>query len=136
MKTENNKKNYRKSKQKTRILEILKSTKLHPTADWIYEKLKPEFPSLSLGTIYRNLNILIDQGEILRLDFGHTFDRFDADTSRHGHFICEKCGIVSDLELQPLDNIDEKVFNSHGCKIKHYKIIFYGVCKNCINEII
>lgn len=126
---------YRKSKQKTRILEILRSTKSHPTADWIYEKLKPEIPALSLGTVYRNLNILLEQGEILRLDFGHTFDRFDGDTSRHYHFMCEKCGEVSDLELPPLNTLDKKVFNLCGHKIKYHKIVFYGICKNCLKNL-
>ena len=53
---------FRQSKQRTRILELLRSTEIHPTADWFYEKLKNEFPQLSLGTVYRNLSILVEQG--------------------------------------------------------------------------
>ena len=57
-------KKYRKSKQRQKILEILKSTEMHPTATWIYDQLKKEYPSLSLGNVYRNLNILVEQGSI------------------------------------------------------------------------
>ncbi len=65
---------YKKSRQREKILELLKSTGSHPTADWIYEKLKAEFPNLSMSTVYRNLNILIEQELIKKIDFGSAYD--------------------------------------------------------------
>ena len=76
-------KQYRKSKQRQKILGLLKATKSHPTASWIYEKLKHEFPSLSLGNVYRNLSILVEQGCIQELKFGSTFDRYDGNVNPH-----------------------------------------------------
>ncbi|MDZ7821056.1 MAG: transcriptional repressor [Candidatus Marinimicrobia bacterium] len=91
-------KTYRKSRQRERILELLRSTHSHPTATWIYDRLKPEFPSLSMGTVYRNLSILEAQERIVRLSSGSTFDRYDASTHPHAHFRCVKCGNVYDVE--------------------------------------
>ena len=81
---------YRRSKQRERIIKLLKNTEIHPTAGWIYNKLSQEFTDLSMGTVYRNLNILIEQGLVVKIDFGRTFDRFEANTTPHYHFICEK----------------------------------------------
>ena len=122
---------FRYSKQRERILEMLKSTDIHPTADWIYDKLKKEFPDLSMGTVYRNLNILYEQGLIKRIDFGKTFDRFDANIIDHYHFICEKCGAIIDLKI-PIDNsLNDKVTENTGYSTKSHKIQFYGICDKC-----
>lgn len=67
----------RTSPQRERILELLKHTDIHPTVDWVYSKLKKEFPKLSLGTVYRNLRILVEQGLVQRIPSGSTFDRYD-----------------------------------------------------------
>src|SRR4030042_6815239 len=96
-------KKIRHSKQRDRILEILKGTKTHPTANWIYNELKDEFPDLSMGTVYRNLNILNEQGLVKKIDFGSTFDRFEAQLHPHYHFICENCNEIIDLDV-PVDD--------------------------------
>src|SRR5512136_1321888 len=89
---------YRMTKQKRVILEVLKNTKSHPTADWVYDKVKKKIPNISLGTVYRNLNILKSQGEILELCYGKGFSRFDGNSSQHYHFTCEHCGRILDVE--------------------------------------
>ena len=126
---------YRKSRQRDRILEILHGTKSHPTADTIYLQLKSEFPDLSLGNVYRNLNILIDQGFIQRLDFGSTFNRFDGKLGVHSHFICEKCGAVSDLDidLESQSDILNLVNNNENREVNRYKLDFYGLCGKCVS---
>jgi Fur family peroxide stress response transcriptional regulator len=126
--------NYRKSKQRHEILEILKSTKNHPTADWIYGKLKGKFPKLSIGNVYRNLNILVEQGYIKRIGFGSTFDRFDAVSTPHYHFICEQCGSVLDLDLPVDDQLNQRAMKLSGYKVHHHKIQFYGLCDRCKNQ--
>lgn len=112
-------------------MELLRSTGSHPTATWLYDKLKDEFPNLSLGTIYRNLNILIEQGLINKIDFGSTFDRYDANIERHYHFICEKCDSIVDLSMPVMDELDKQVIQKTGFNIKRHRIEFYGLCGNC-----
>lgn len=123
---------YRKSRQRERILNILRNTKSHPTADTIYLEMKDEFPDLSLGNVYRNLNILVDTGMIQRLDFGSTFNRFDGNCETHPHFICEKCNCVSDLELTEDFNPGDFIKNNNGKKVKSFTLEFFGICEKCV----
>ncbi len=90
---------YRRSRQRERILELLQATGAHPTADWLYGRLRREFPRLSMGTVYRNIGILIEQGRLSRIAFGSTFDRLDANLQPHYHFLCERCDAIIDLDL-------------------------------------
>jgi len=125
------KKKYRQSKQRTKILEILRKTDLHPTASWIYDRLKKEFPQLSIGTVYRNLTILIDQGMIQKIENGSTFDRFDAHTNPHYHFICDVCGGIKDIDININEQIDRIITEKLPMTIKRHKIDFYGICPEC-----
>jgi len=124
-------KTYRRSRQRERILEVLQGTGTHPTASWVYDRLKSEFPDLSLGTVYRNLNILVEQGLIRKIDFGSTFDRYDANISQHYHFICERCGAITDLEFPIDDELNRKVEQAVGITPNRHRIEFYGICKQC-----
>lgn len=124
-------KQYRNSRQRERILEVLRSTECHPTATWLYDKLKPEFPKLSLGTVYRNLAILIDQGLAQKIDAGSTFDRFEAKTKPHYHLICRKCGKIVDFEAYLFPEIDEQIQRSTDFDIAGHRIDFFGTCPEC-----
>ena len=129
--TKEEKPKYRHSRQRQRILELLNSVETHPTANWLYDKLRVEFPSLSMGNVYRNLNILVEQGLIGRIDFGSTFDRFDANIDPHYHFVCEECGAIVDLDL-PVDNeLNERVSKITNLKAQRHNIQFYGLCDKC-----
>ena len=121
----------RQSKQRTRILEILRSTEIHPTADWLYEKLKNEFPRLSLGTVYRNLSILIEQGLAKKIHFGSTFDRFEANIKPHYHFICESCGKILDFEMPIYNDLNLQAKKLINFTIHHHKLEFFGICETC-----
>jgi len=131
-----NKKNntYRQSVQRNRILEMLKETKVHPTADWIYSELKKEFPKLSPGTVYRNLGILADLGEIKKISFGSTFDRYEADLSQHCHLICEKCDSITDIILSGCKDLLDKAEELSEFKIREHRIEFYGTCSACLSK--
>jgi Fur family peroxide stress response transcriptional regulator len=83
----------RKSRQREKILELLRSTDRHPTAEQIYSMLKPEMKSLSLGTVYRNLNVLVGQGLAKKLEFGSSFDRYDAVVSNHYHLYAKNAAL-------------------------------------------
>jgi Fe2+ or Zn2+ uptake regulation protein len=122
---------YRKSQQRERILKILKETKSHPTADWIYMRLKEEIPELSLGTVYRNLKVLMDQGLIQKLPFGSTFDRFEAKIAPHYHLVCEKCGLVEDFEMPQYAAINSQAEKMSEFKISRHRIDFFGICGKC-----
>lgn len=97
----------KRSRQREMIKSFLMGRKDHPTADVIYSNLKQQDPNLSLGTVYRNLTLLSDMGEILRLRVGDGVDHFDADTSEHYHFVCTECGSVIDLDMDSIDSIME-----------------------------
>lgn len=125
---------YRKTQQRQKILELLKHTDTHPTADWIYFKLKDEIPDLSLGTVYRNLKILMDQGEIIKLPFGSEHDRFDGNVAPHYHFICQKCGNVSDFDSSMYRDVSEYAQKKSNFKINYHRIDFFGLCANCLAE--
>ncbi len=119
------------SRQRAALLTLLQSTKTHPTAEWLYQELKREFPKISLATVYRNLNLLVDSGEILRLDIGTGTERFDAATNRHYHFICRRCLAVLDLDMPPMDTLDRRAEENNAVHVEKHTLLFYGVCQNC-----
>ncbi len=122
---------YRKSRQRDTIQEMLMNRKDHPTADTLFFELKKEFPDLSLGNVYRNLNILVEQGVIQRLDLGSTFNRFDGNAAPHSHFICTICNSVSDVDLK--FDLDVSIVSNESLAghISGYKLDFFGVCEKC-----
>lgn len=119
------------SRQREAIKSYLKNTKLHPTANIIYEDLSREYPNISLGTVYRNLNFLVENGEIIRLHCGEDGDRFDADTSMHYHFLCRICHQVSDLKIDPLTHINTLASIAFDGEIEEHSVFFKGVCGKC-----
>jgi len=125
----------RQSRQRNRILELLRSTGSHPTADWLYERLKKEFPNLSLGTVYRNLSFLIEQGDVKKIHFGSTFDRFEANVHPHYHLICESCGKILDFEMPIYHDLNEQAKQLTNFKISHHKLEFFGLCQECKEKV-
>lgn len=124
-------KTYRQSRQRERILQLLKQTDTHPTADWLYEQLKKEFSKLSLGTVYRNLSILTDQGLVQKIHSGSTFNRFEANQALHYHLICEKCGKIEDFKMPAHKELDEQASRMTDFMIRKHRIDFFGICSNC-----
>ena len=122
---------YKRSKQRDRILELLRETEVHPTADWLYQKLKDEFPSLSVGTVYRNLTILQEQNLIQKLPFGSTHDRYEAKKVPHYHLVCENCGCVQDFEMPLYSEINQQAQEMSSFNISSHRIDFFGLCENC-----
>lgn len=120
----------RMTRQRKLILEVLRQTKSHPTADWVYEQVRKECPDISLGTVYRNLNILKEAGEIMELSYGSTFSRYDGNPVNHYHFVCHECGRVSDVDL-PLATELETRLRQQGYEVGYHRIEFYGRCSEC-----
>jgi len=122
------------SKQRDMIKDFLISRKDHPTADVVYMNVRLQQPNISLGTVYRNLTLLADIGEIQRLRLGDGVDHFDADISEHYHFICNDCGGVIDLEMDSISSITDvaqKKFDGH---IAGHVTHFHGSCSNCLKQ--
>lgn len=122
------------SRQREAIKEYLAHTDEHPTADMIYLKLREKYPNISLGTVYRNLNFLAEKGEIIKLDGLDGCDRFDANTRPHYHFLCNKCQRVFDLEIKPIEQINEIAGKAFPGKIEGHIAYFYGECPDCMNK--
>lgn len=119
------------SRQREMIKDFLMTRKDHPTADVVYMNVRQEYPSISLGTVYRNLTLLADKGEILRLRVGDGVDHFDADTSKHYHFVCNECGQVIDLEMDNIDSIVDVAGKNFDGEIQGHVTYFHGICEDC-----
>ena len=122
------------SRQREFIKNSLAKRYDHPTADMLYTSIRKEFPNISLGTVYRNLNLLAEIGEIQKLNFGSGADHFDARTVPHYHFICKCCHQVSDLPMAPLGEITTLAQRYYGGKIDGHSTTFYGICELCVQS--
>lgn len=122
-------KNY--SRQREAILNVLRSTKSHPTAAWIYEHVREQIPNISLGTVYRNLAALSESGEILSINVGDGQEHYDGDNSAHLHLQCKACGNISDIYLDS-DPLSVMATNQ-GFLPETSVYLVYGTCKNCTN---
>lgn len=119
------------SKQRDSLIELLKSTKSHPTADWLYSKLKKEYPSLSLATVYRNLGILCEIGEAIKIDVGDGVEHYDATVEDHCHFICSGCNSLIDVNLPYIKSFNKDVEKINNVVVDSKSIVFYGKCEKC-----
>ena len=122
----------RHSKKREAILELLKSVKNHPTAEWIYSELKPSFPDLSLATVYRNLANFIENGDVISVGIINSHEHFDGDTSPHAHFICDKCGKITDIESYgPEPDLDD-ISSRYEIGSIRYELVYRGICSKCV----
>lgn len=118
----------RYSSRREAILNVMRSTKSHPDAEWVYERVRETIPNISLGTVYRNLREMSDAGVLARVETENCGMRFDADTSAHGHFVCRSCGEVSDVF--DLDG-GEAQLSRRGYTVERVKTVAYGICPHC-----
>jgi Fe2+ or Zn2+ uptake regulation protein len=120
----------RKSKQKEAILRVIRGTLSHPSAEWVYEQVKQEIPAISLGTVYRNLRLLKEGGDISGLEAG-TLSRFDGNTNNHYHFRCDRCERIFDVDVPVNRKLNDKVAERTGFKVDSHRLEFHGLCKDC-----
>ena len=121
------------SKQREALLDLLRSTTSHPSADWLYTQLRCSFPNISLGTVYRNLKLLSDNGTIIRLEAGTGTEHYDGQINNHYHFICHTCGEISDVDMDCLPVLEDNAAKKTGAQIDRHSLVFYGQCKKCKN---
>lgn len=119
----------RHSKKREAIRQALVECKDHPSADVLYARLKPLYPDLSLGTVYRNLALFREEGEAVCVATVAGQERFDGCTHPHAHFICEKCSAVIDVDA-PMPDESLRHIPLPG-SVREYALTFFGVCENC-----
>jgi len=98
----------------------------------IYRAVREKYPAISLGTVYRNLSLMVDEGEILKLCVGEGVEHYDATTAQHYHFRCRMCGCVLDLKAVPMNHIDVLASDGFEGKIEGHSLLFYGLCPDCL----
>lgn len=121
----------RYSKQRELIYETLMKRKDHPSAEMIYQSLKPDHPSLSLGTVYRNLNLLVQEGRAIVIPFA--VNHYDGTTDDHPHFYCTSCEVLYDISLDVDHTLDTAV-EKLGHKVEEHQLIFKGICSGCLKK--
>jgi Fur family ferric uptake transcriptional regulator len=124
----------RNTEQRRVILEELVKVTTHPTANEIYHMVRKRLPRISLGTVYRNLEILTQTGKINTIELAGTEKRFDGRTDNHYHIRCLKCGKVEDVPIQTIPHIDEALTGKTHYRILGHRLEFVGVCENCTSE--
>ena len=120
----------RHSDTRDRILEYLRSTKAHPSAETIYNALKPTMPTLSLKTVYTNLNFFEEHGQAIRVANVNGVERYDANCEDHVHFVCDECGAVIDIMDADIKKA-KKACQVGQAKIKSIQIVLHGTCESC-----
>ena len=121
----------RMSRQRRMILDELRATRIHPTADEVYGLVRRRLPHISLGTVYRNLEALAASGRIQKLRLGCAQSRFDGDATRHYHVRCTGCGRVDDVAMKPLRAIENALAKVAGYRALDYRLEFMGLCERC-----
>ena len=125
----------RYSKKREAVLSAIQGTDCHPSAEWVYQRLKPLHPDLSLGTVYRNLTFFRENGLIQSVGVVQGQERFDAVVSPHSHFVCNCCGTVSDLpNIRPEKDLEQTVSTQYGFAVERCELTFYGLCPNCTDQ--
>lgn len=120
------------SYQREQIYQAVRTTREHPTAQMVYQWLKPTLPRLSLGTVYRNLQQMAQEGRLMELD--GPVSRFDAELRPHTHFRCVDCGGVSDVDALPYDAGLDRLAETGGCRVQGHSLIFTGICPACAGK--
>ena len=121
----------RSSNQRSLVHQIVVSAHDHPTAQTVYERARKRIPSISLGTVYRNLQLLVEQGLLLERKVGNRPARYEANRYRHYHVCCLQCGALEDLSVPYQEVLDRRVQKMVRYKLQEHRMEFYGICPQC-----
>ena len=121
--------------QRQAIFRVLHENRAHPSADAVYAQVVADLPSVSLRTVYQTLNDLAAMGELQALDLGTGATRFDPNVGDHHHLVCERCGLVHDVELDIAGLDDQPVATAHGCAVHTTQVVLRGLCERCRLEV-
>lgn len=120
------------SRQREAILAALKNCHTHPTADELFACLKPHYPNMSLGTVYRNLSQLAENGMVMKITMTDGADRYDGNADAHIHMACTHCGQLCDVPATVLNGLYERASANTGYVVSGCQILFDGVCNACL----
>lgn len=129
--------NRRNTVQRSMVLAAVTKLANHPSADEVYDEVAKLHPDISKATVYRNLNVLAQEGVLRRICIANAADRFDHNISRHYHLKCTQCGKFGDIELPYMHDLDSRVEAQTGYTLNNHNIVFEGlcpVCKNCLKQ--
>ena len=122
-------------RKRNAILNYLRSTDTHPSAEMVYNHLKQEYPDISLGTVYRNLAMFKDKGEIISVGTVNGVERFDGNTMPHVHFVCEQCEAVVDLpQIEAPEALSQEAAGLTGGRVDMCQLTFVGQCSQWLNK--
>ena len=122
------------SRQREAIYNYLLSTKKHPTAETIFQAVQQDYPKISLATVYRNLTVLEETGQVQRIPCNDAKDHYDANTAEHPHFVCNYCQSVLDLEMDNLEFLHTLANQGFGGTIEQSQVVFFGKCPACLDK--
>ena len=125
----------RVTRQREAILNVLRGVKNHPTADSIYDEVRKIIPNISKGTVYRNLKILQETGDISELNLSGTVTRYEGSQVNHYHFRCERCRRVFDLDEPVNHDLDNRVAQRTGFTVSYHQLEFRGICNDCKDKL-
>jgi len=121
----------RNTAQRDTVLKVVEASCDHPSAETIYTRCREILPEISLGTVYRNLKVLVELGKIREVSILNAGDRYDKTVGLHAHFRCKHCGAVLDVPADALDELEKKVESSTGFKVEGTEVLFVGICDQC-----
>ncbi|MBI9084762.1 MAG: transcriptional repressor [Desulfobacterales bacterium] len=122
------------TRQRQVILEVLREKNNHPSADELYERVRTHLPRISLGTVYRNLEVLCELGQIQKLELSGSLKRFDGTPHKHYHIRCLGCDRVDDAPVAPLNRIEDELYGATVFEIISHNLEFTGYCPRCTKE--
>ena len=123
----------RMTKQRRTILEELRKVTSHPTADELHQMVRTRLPRINIATVYRNLEILASEGEVMKLDVSGTQRRFDGTPQNHYHIRCNRCGKVDDVHMGVMDSLEQSAADCSGYWVESHSVEFTGICPDCAN---
>jgi len=121
----------RMTRQRRVIIEELQGAEWHPTADELYVRVRERLPRISLGTVYRNLELLAERGLIRKVYCGGGPHRFDGSAGQHGHIMCVQCGRIEDVSVEGLEVSERVIAERTGFRVTGHALEFWGVCPEC-----
>jgi Fe2+ or Zn2+ uptake regulation protein len=128
-------KNKRMTRQRMVILEELQKQNTHPSADEIYQMVRRRMPRISLGTVYRNLEVLANMGKIQKLELSGALKRYDWNTNKHYHIRCVYCDRVDDAPIAPLNQLENDLYGATVFEIIGHNLEFTGLCPECSKKV-
>lgn len=124
----------RNTKQRQVVLDIVRNTDTHPTADWVYEQARQIIPNISLGTVYRLLGRLQEEGLVIQLEAGSRKSRFDGRPGGHQHVVCERCGRIVDVPDVIDSSATERIQQMTGYRVRTHRVEWFGICPQCQSQ--